>query len=125
MLLLLIPLVAASTTIGDLVKYMTASWPTAPEHFRTAYSPCLDGLIVNFRSSGCAVIAQDPERLGPDSMGLICTAPTVSNGYTKNEHVIFATAQHDMRDFKGWDICCVDPNITMYIPEPGTGPYGK
>ena len=108
---------AQAAPIDDFVRMMTTSWSTAPDDFTTSYSPCLDALIVNFRSAGCKVIAQDPDRLGDDSMGLVCTAPRKLNGWTSNEHVIFYTKSHDVTDFKGWDVFCVDPNITMYIPE--------
>lgn len=108
---------AQAASINDFIRTMTTSWSTAPDDFTTSYSPCLDALIVNFRSAGCKVIAQDPDRLGEGSMGLVCTAPRKLNGWTSNEHVIFYTRSHDVTDFPGWDSFCVDPNITMYIPE--------
>ena len=111
--------------IGDFIRYMTNSWEFAQRDFNTSYSPCLDALIVNFKSSGCEVIAQDPERLGKGSVGLVCTSPVVENGYTRNEHVIFYTPKHDMQDFSGWDMFCVDPHITMYIPEPSKARRAK
>ena len=105
-------------TIDDFIVKMKESWRTAPSSFSTSYSPCLDALILNYRAAGCKVIAQDPEKLGDGSVGLVCTMPEVSNGWTTNEHVIFYTRTHEVTDFRGWDVFCVDPNVTMYIPEP-------
>ena len=86
-------------------------------------------MIINYKSSGCELIAQNPEVLGPGSIGLICVAPVIENGYSQNEHTIFHTMTHDVADFPGWDVFCVDPHISMYIPEPkakssGTKPTG-
>jgi len=108
---------AHALEVEDFVKTMTQAWATAPETYTTSYSPCLDALVVNFRASGCDVIAQDPDTLGPGSMGLVCVMPEKANGWSTNKHVIFYTRTHDTQDYKGWDVFCVDPNITMYIPE--------
>lgn len=124
-LILLMSSSAHAFDINDFIRYMAKSWEFSQRDFATTYSPCLDGLVVNFKSSGCEVIAQDPEALGKGSVGLVCTAPVLDNGYTRNKHVIFHTQDHDMRDFPGWDIFCVDPNITMYIPEPPSGRKAK
>jgi hypothetical protein len=109
---------ADNVTIADFVDLLPAAWSTAPASYATAYSPCLDAIIINYRSSGCKMIAQDDRKLGPGSVGLICVAPEKYNGYAENEHVIFYTDKHTVQDFPGWDIFCVDPNITSYIPEP-------
>lgn len=118
MIALLLVNIASAASIEDFTALMTSAWRTAPADYSTTFSPCLDGLVVNFRVAGCKVIAQDPDKLGEGSMGLVCTAPTKLNGWSTNEHVIFYTRTHDVTDFPGWDVFCVDPNITMYIPEP-------
>lgn len=117
-LLALLSSSAHAYNIKDFVRYMTKAWEFAPRDFVTAYSPCLDAVIVNYKSAGCELIAQDPEKLGPGSVGLVCVAPVIDSGYTRNEHVIFHTQTHEATEFAGWDIFCVDPHITMYIPEP-------
>ncbi len=109
---------AADMTIQDFMDLLPNAWNSAPTSFSTAYSPCLDAIVVNYRAAGCNLIAQDPEKLGAGSVGLICVQPQVSNGYTQNEHVVFHTLVHDVQDFEGWDVFCVDPHITVYIPEP-------
>ena len=108
---------AFASDINSFMELLPAAWSTASESYSTAFSPCLDGLVVNFRAAGCQLIADDPEVLGKGSVGLICVAPKVQTAYSLNEHVIFTTATHDVQDFHGWDVFCVDPNITMYIPE--------
>lgn len=117
MIALLLASIASAASVEDFTELMVGAWRTAPSVYSTTFSPCLDGLVVNFRAAGCKVIAQDPEKLGEGSMGLVCTAPTKLNGWSQNEHVIFPTATHSVQDFPGWDVFCVDPNITMYIPE--------
>ena len=114
---LLLSSTAQATDVNSFVRHASKAWATAPMHYYTAYSPCLDGLIVNFRSAGCSVSAEDPERLGKGSVGLVCTAPVVDNAYSRNEYVIFHTMTHDVASFPGWNIFCVDPNITMYLPD--------
>jgi hypothetical protein len=109
--------IAQAASVESFTELMRTSWATAPSSYSTTFSPCLDGLVVNFRTAGCKVIAEDPDKLGEGSVGLVCTAPTKLNGWTRNEHVIFSTATHSVQDFPGWDVFCVDPNITMYIPE--------
>ena len=109
---------ADPVTIADFLEVLPTSWATAPANFESAYSPCLDAIIVNYRASGCKMIAQDEKKLGAGSVGLICVAPERYYGYAENEHVIFYTGKHSVQDFPGWDVFCVDPNITVYIPEP-------
>ena len=116
-LLSLLTSAANAFTVKDFARYATNSWEFAQRDFVTAYSPCLDAVVVNFKSSGCQMIAQDPERLGPGSIGLVCVAPAVENGYSQNEHVIFYTMKHDVTEFRGWNVFCVDPHITMYVPD--------
>jgi len=117
MIALLLVNIASAANVEHFTELMVGAWRTAPSGSSTTFSPCLDGLIVNFKGAGCKVIAQDPDKLGEGSMGLVCTAPTKLNGWSQNEHVIFTTASHSVQDFAGWDTFCVDPNITMYIPE--------
>jgi hypothetical protein len=116
-LALLLARPALAFDIDSFIKLLPAAWSTASVSYSTAFSPCLDGVVVNFKAAGCQLIADDPEVLGKGSVGLICVAPKVETAYSLNEHVIFTTATHDVKDFPGWDVFCVDPNITMYIPE--------
>ena len=118
MLALILSASAHASDINEFIDLMTASWRSAPTTFSTTYSPCLDGLVVNFRINGCKVIAQNPERLGEDTVGLVCVDPEIRNGWTTIEHVIIPTQSVNMQEFSGWDFLCADPNITMYIPEP-------
>ena len=112
-----------ATDIRDYTDLLPEAWKSAPTSFSTTYSPCLDGLIVNFRSNGCKSIAQSPRKIGKDSVGLMCMNPDVKNGWTTIEHAIVPTESSSMRDIPGWDFICVDPNITMYIPEPVSGEH--
>jgi hypothetical protein len=98
MIALLLVNIASAANVEDFAELMVGAWRTAPSGYSTTFSPCLDGLIVNFKGAGC-------------------TAPTKLNGWSQNEHVIFTTASHSVQDFAGWDTFCVDPNITMYVPE--------
>ena len=116
-LILLLITSAHAFDINSFTKLIPPAWETAADDYVTALSPCLDGAIVNFRAVGCKLIAQDPEVLGKGSLGLVCVDPKVKNAYSLNEHVIFTTSTHNVTNFKGWDVFCVDPNITMYIPE--------
>jgi len=116
-LALLLARPALASDINEFMELLPAAWSTATVSYSTALSPCLDGLVVNFKAAGCQLIADNPEVLGKGSVGLICVAPTVETAYSLNEHVIFATLTHSVKNFPGWDAFCVDPNITMYIPE--------
>lgn len=115
--LLLIATASAKDTVNTFAKLIPAAWDSATEDYTTAYSPCLDGVIVNFRAAGCKTIAQDPDVMGKGSVGLVCVAPIKKNGYSLNEHAIIYTETNRVIEFPMWDVLCVDPNITVYIPE--------
>ena len=112
-------LVSVSTVsaaeIQDFLPEINSAWSTATQSFDTTLSPCLDGLVLNFRAAGCKMIATNEGALGSGSVGLICVSPTVENGWSLNEHVIFHTPNFEIAEFKGWNMFCVDANISMYV----------